>query len=66
MALVHDSLQSQEKKCAKYLRGKAPLELVYSEEVGDQKAALRAEISVKSQTKANKERIIREAVRWTV
>lgn len=54
--------QSQGKKCAKYLKGKGPLELVYSEEAGDRQKALSAEIRVKSQTKANKEKMIKQAM----
>ena len=50
--------QTQGNKCAKYLRGKGPLELVYSEEVGDRQKALRIELRVKSQNKANKEKIV--------
>ncbi len=52
--------QIQGNKCAKYLKGKGPLELVYSEEVGDRQKALRAEVYVKSQNKTNKERMIRQ------
>jgi len=44
-------------KCAKYLRGKGPLELVYSQKVGDRGAALRLETSIKNLTKADKEKM---------
>ena len=47
----------QGNKCAKYLRGKGPLELVYSEEVGDKQKALRVEAYVKRKSKSNKERM---------
>lgn len=50
--------QGQGNKCAKYLRGKGPLELVYCEEAGDRQQALRVEMDIKSQTKATKEKMI--------
>lgn len=51
--------QSQGPKCAKYLRGKLPLQLVYSEVVGAHGDALRREVAVKKLTKAEKEALIK-------
>ena len=45
-------------KGAKYTRGRAPLELVYSEECGDHSAALKREIAVKKLTRQEKENMI--------
>lgn len=45
-------------KCAKYLRGKAPLDLVYVECYENKRAAMQAEISVKSLSKRQKESLI--------
>ncbi len=42
-------------RSAKYLRGKGPLALVYTELVGDKSAATRREMAVKKMTKAVKE-----------
>tara|TARA_R110002095_G_C4197636_1_gene234634 strand:- start:342 stop:620 length:279 start_codon:yes stop_codon:yes gene_type:complete len=50
--------QSQGKKCAKYLKGKGPLELVYFEPVLDKKTAYRLENKIKGLTKAQKEQYI--------
>jgi len=52
--------QIQGKKCAKYLKGKAPLALVYSAEVGCRREALRVEAHVKNQPKADKEMLVRK------
>ena len=41
-------------KGAKYTRGRAPLELVYSENCGDHSAALKRELEVKSLPRAEK------------
>lgn len=38
---------SQGVKCAKYLRGKAPLELVYQQSVADKSTALKYEYKIK-------------------
>lgn len=54
-----DEHQSQGKKCAKYLRGKGPLELVHFEEVPDKSSAFKLEIKIKQLTKAEKERYVR-------
>jgi len=45
-------------KGAKYLRGRKPVSLVYSEDYVDIKSALRREIQVKSWTKAKKEALV--------
>lgn len=50
--------QAQGKKCAKYLRGKSPLSLVYSEYVGSHGEALRREAAVKRLSKVQKEALI--------
>ena len=51
--------QSQGKKCAKYLRGKEPLELVHVEKLHNKSSAYRLENKIKDLTKAEKERYIR-------
>lgn len=56
-----DEHQSQEKKCAKYLRGKGPLELVHFEELPDKSSAYKLETKIKKLTKAEKERYIRSS-----
>ena len=43
---------------AKYTRGRGPVELVYSEEVGEQGAALRREYAIKQLSKAEKLQLI--------
>ncbi|MCX8238487.1 MAG: GIY-YIG nuclease family protein [Akkermansiaceae bacterium] len=50
--------QSQSPKCAKYLRGKAPLELVYQMKIGTRSEAAREEIRIKSLTRAAKIKLI--------
>jgi putative endonuclease len=45
-------------KGAKYLRGRGPLELVYSREIGPRSAALKAERWVKALPKVKKEHLI--------
>lgn len=45
-------------KAARYLRGRSPLTLVFSHEIGSRSAALRAERAVKKQSKTVKERIV--------
>lgn len=49
-------------RAAKYLRGKGPLELVFSAEVGDRAEASRLEWRIKRMSKARKERILTEGV----
>ena len=45
-------------KGAKYTRGRAPLELVYSENCGDHSAALKREHQIKSRPRAEKLKLI--------
>jgi putative endonuclease len=46
---------SQGKRCAKYLRGRKPLALVYQADVGTKAQALRLEYTLKQLPKAKKE-----------
>lgn len=46
-------------KGAKFLRGKGPLELVLSTEIGNRSEALKAEARIKRMRKAEKEALIR-------
>jgi putative endonuclease len=50
--------QSQGKKSAKYLRGKGPLELVFTTPVGTKSEASQLEVRVKGCSKRVKERIV--------
>jgi putative endonuclease len=50
--------QAQGKKSAKYLRGKGPLELVFTTPVGTKSEASRLEVRVKQCSKRVKERIV--------
>lgn len=50
--------QHQAGKGAKYLRGKGPLSLVWSQQVADKSAALKEEIRIKKLSKAAKESFI--------
>jgi len=50
--------EHQSGKGAKYLRGKAPLTLVFQQRIGSRSAALKAEASIKKLSKADKETII--------
>ena len=50
--------QSQGKKCAKYLRGKSPLTLVFTTEVGTKSDASRLELRLKKCSKATKEKLV--------
>jgi len=45
-------------KGAKYLQGKGPLTLVFSQKIGDYAAALKLEYQVKQLSKTQKEKII--------
>jgi len=54
--------EHQTGKGAKFLRGKAPLELVYSQEVGNQSQALKLEFWLKKQPKVSKEKIIQQGL----
>lgn len=49
-------------KSAKYLRGKGPLTLVYSETVGNRSDALKREIAVKKLSRTKKLALIEEKV----
>ncbi|WP_105901031.1 GIY-YIG nuclease family protein [Vibrio gangliei] len=50
--------QHQSGKGAKYLRGKGPLTLAWSKEVGDKSTALKEEIRIKKLPKQRKEMLI--------
>lgn len=50
-------------KCAKYLRGKAPLKLVYQEQLGSKSAALKREYEIKQLPKMQKHALITHAVK---
>ena len=50
--------QSQSDKCAKYLRGKGPLTLVYNVVVGSRPEAAQLEYEVKRLSKAEKEAMV--------
>jgi putative endonuclease len=50
--------QSQGKKCAKYLKGKSPLELSFTIEAGTKSEASRLEHRIKACSKTTKERLI--------
>ncbi|MEM7283114.1 MAG: GIY-YIG nuclease family protein [Pseudomonadota bacterium] len=52
------SHQSQDARCAKYLRGKQPLTLAYVQEIGLHTDALRAEAVVKKLPKNAKEQLV--------
>lgn len=51
--------QHQTGKGAKYLRGKGPLELVWSMSVDDKSTALKEEIRIKKLSKLNKESLVK-------
>jgi putative endonuclease len=46
------------KKAARFLRGKGPLTLLFSTEVGDKSAALRMEIAVKKLSREKKLKLV--------
>ena len=52
--------QNMGKKTAKYLRGKGPLKLVFQQIIGDRSLASQVEAIIKSLTKAEKEKIIKQ------
>ena len=54
--------EHQAGKGAKFLRGKAPLELVYSQEAGNQSQALKLELWLKKQPKVSKEKMIQQGL----
>lgn len=51
--------QAQGGKCAKYLRGRDPLELVFARPIGNRALAQSAEHSVKRLSKRRKEALVR-------
>jgi len=51
--------EHQAGKGAKFLRGKAPLELVYQQTVGSHSDALKEELRIKKLSKAEKEKLIK-------
>ena len=50
--------EHQSGRGAKYLRGKAPLELVFQQKIGSRSEALKTEASIKKWPKENKEKMI--------
>jgi len=56
--------QSNGPKAAKYLRGRGPLELVFSAPVGDKSVALRVERWIKAQPKSRKEELVAGRLSW--
>jgi putative endonuclease len=50
--------QAGGKKAARYLRGKGPLQLVYSRQIGSRSAAQQAEAAVKKMSKPAKEQLV--------
>jgi len=55
---------SQGKKCAKYLRGKDPLQLVFTVEAGTRSEASRREAMLKRLSKAHKELWVKGQKSW--
>jgi putative endonuclease len=51
--------QSQGPKAAKYVRGRAPLHLVYTREMGTRSEAMKEEWRIKQLSRAEKEALIR-------
>ncbi len=54
--------EHQAGKGAKFLRGKTPLELVYSQEAGNHSQALKLEFWLKKQPKISKEKMIQQGL----
>lgn len=50
--------QNDERKAAKYLRGKSPLALVWQAKIGDKSTALKMENKVKRLSKVTKEKLV--------
>jgi putative endonuclease len=50
--------QSQDKKSAKYLRGKGPLKLVFQQLIGTRSEASKAEYYIKRLSKSDKNKLI--------
>jgi putative endonuclease len=48
----------QAKRCARYLRGRGPLELVFQADVGSRTKALKMERRIKKMSKADKEKLV--------
>ena len=46
------------KKCAKYLRGRGPLDLVFHQKIGNRSQALKTEAAIKKIPKAEKEKLL--------
>ncbi len=46
------------RKCARYLRGRGPLQLVFQQPVGTRSAALKQEYRLKQCSKSDKERLV--------
>jgi putative endonuclease len=49
---------SQGPKAAKYLRGRLPLEIVYTREIGNRSEASKEELRIKAMTRVGKMRLI--------
>ena len=56
--------QAQGSKCAKYLRGKAPLKLVFSYKIGQKSVAMKMERRIKNLGHAEKKEIINNQDRF--
>lgn len=54
--------EHQTGKGAKFLRGKTPLSLVFSQKAGNHSQALKLELWLKKQPKINKEKIIQQGL----
>ena len=52
--------QEQGVKCAKYLRGKGPLKMVYQEKCADRSTALKREAAIKSLPRLAKETLVKQ------
>ena len=52
--------QAQGPKCARYLRGKIPLQLVYQREIGSRSKAAREELRIKSLHRNAKLKLVSE------
>ena len=48
----------QAKRCARYLRGRGPLKLVFQADVGSRRKALKMERRIKKMSKADKEMLV--------
>ena len=51
--------QEEGRKCARYLRGKAPLQMVFERKIGSRSLALKVEGQIKRLPKPQKEDIVR-------